>query len=570
MNNPSETGSFSNSSDPSQGSSSTAEPTHVDSASLDLAPPSDGDGNEPRRRMTLLVAFVIAAWTASADWLIYRTHGFSGPAVFFMLAPLFILATHWKTSDDSGGSANNVKRSSVLLCFLMLLIGFACLRLATVGTGWVIGSAVLLTMAFGLALSGAPPWAAESMAMMFWAPLDGIRWLLRHRLPSVRRSAASESVPGASIAWLIPLVATVAFATLFVLANPDLLTRVTTAWNWASDWTWKWLERIDTWEAPFCALALLMGVGLFFPLWGKSRIGGIDRENGIAGSSDTALLSVAYRNMLLCLNLLFAVYLVFEFQTLYKREFPEGFYYAGYAHEGAAWLTVALLLATVTLSVVFRGTMFQDRRIMSLKKLAWIWSAMNLLLAVSVYNRLMIYVGYNGLTWMRIVGFFGTTIVVAGFILVLIKIAYQKGFWWLLRSQSTAFVLGIMLLTIFPSDWVTHRYNTARVLSGYLHPSVMVAVKEKDEFGYLAIIPLVDAEDPVIREGVRAILAERQLQIEQEFAEVTWHWTMFQWSTDRLYKRLASVESQLLPYLDNHWKREHAITTFEDYAMKWY
>ena len=78
----------------------------------------------------------------------------------------------------------------------------------------------------------------------------------------------------------------------------------------------------------------------------------------------------AYRNTLYAVVGLFAVYLVFEFQTLWFREFPKGFYYAGYAHQGAAWLTIALGLATLLLSVIFRGCVLTDDRLGSLKRTA--------------------------------------------------------------------------------------------------------------------------------------------------------------------------------------------------------
>lgn len=36
---------------------------------------------------------------------------------------------------------------------------------------------------------------------------------------------------------------------------------------------------------------------------------------------------------------------------MWFRPFPTGFHYSGYAHEGAFWLTVALAMATITLSL---------------------------------------------------------------------------------------------------------------------------------------------------------------------------------------------------------------------------
>lgn len=109
------------------------------------------------------------------------------------------------------------------------------------------------------------------------------------------------------------------------------------------------------------------------------------------------------------------------------------FVYSGDAHEGAAWLTVALALATFILSLVFRGSVRCDARLPKLRMLAWAWSLENVLLAFAVYNRLFIYVGFNGMTRMRIVGLFGITAVLVGFVVVLVKIAKNHSFVWLIR-----------------------------------------------------------------------------------------------------------------------------------------
>jgi hypothetical protein len=101
-------------------------------------------------------------------------------------------------------------------------------------------------------------------------------------------------------------------------------------------------------------------------------------------------LYLAWRNSLALVVLIYAAYLVFEFRTLWFRQFPRGFYYSGYAHEGAAWLTIALALATSILSLIFRGRILADGRVNRLQRLAWVWSAENLLLAAAVYNRLFI------------------------------------------------------------------------------------------------------------------------------------------------------------------------------------
>ena len=81
-----------------------------------------------------------------------------------------------------------------------------------------------------------------------------------------------------------------------------------------------------------------------------------------AGPEISVASTKAYVAMLVDLYL-FAVYLALQFQTLWFRVFPKGFYYSGYAHDGAAWLSAALALATAALSAIFRGAVLQDPRL---------------------------------------------------------------------------------------------------------------------------------------------------------------------------------------------------------------
>jgi hypothetical protein len=356
-----------------------------------------------------------------------------------------------------------------------------------------------------------------------------------------------------------------------VFANPDLFDSVALYFGKAANHLWSWFKGMSIWEAPFCVVALLVGAGLLRPAMPCFRIGASQPEQApLVGDQDIALLYVAFRNTLLTLIGLFAVYLAFEFVTLWRREFPVGFYYAGYAHQGAAWLTFALALATASLSWIFSGSMLIDRRLPKLHWLAWIWSAQNVLLAAAVYNRLMIYVGYNGMTRMRTVGFFGITLVVIGFALVVYKIAHGRGFWWLVRAQLIALVLTMISYNMFPVDYVANRYNVNRVRSGYLHPAVMIAVKEMDDEGMLPLFGLTDVEDEIIREGVLAQLANRQEELRATNERTVWHWTRYCAATDRLDKALRDHALQLAAFQDSEEKREAAMTRFRHYAMKWY
>ena len=502
---------------------------------------------------------VLAAllWTVLADMTIFRTLGYTGPAVFLGLIPVLMAIS----------SPSFLKRNLSKLISAMLWIVAA--RLIWLGSGLAIFSGVALTIGLAMSAAGVMPLVTEGAALAARCSFDGASRLSQYRLPHrVHQSAQAHSN---ALAWLFPLAALLAFGSIFVFANPNLFTWVSGELTWLSTRIMDWIQGISVWEAPFCLLALLVGVGLMRPAKPLSQIGPDGNTVDVSpGDADSHWYPVV-RNTLWTLIGLFIVYLVFEFTTLWKRDFPVGFYYAGYAHQGAAWLTFALALATAILSLIFRGSMLRDPRLSRVRKSVWIWSVLNLILAIAVYNRLLIYVGYNGMTQMRTIGFFGITLVVIGFALVLWKIAPTKdgqhrSFWWLIRSQLVALVLTVIAYSLFPVDYLAHRYNASKVKSGYLPPSVMIAVKQTTNEGVFPLLQLVDSDDPIIREGVLAMLAQRQIDVDEDLPV---HWTESQLSRRMLRQTLKSKANAWKKYA-NETKRETAIERFREYAMQWY
>jgi hypothetical protein len=278
----------------------------------------------------------------------------------------------------------------------------------------------------------------------------------------------------------------------------------------------------------------------------------------------------AFRNTLFAVNVLFTIYLIFEFKTLWFRVFPPGFYYSGYAHEGAAWLTVALALATVILSVVFSGDVLRDPRLPQLRNLAWLWSLQNLLLAVAVYHRLFIYIGFNGMSYMRVIGLFGMSAVVAGFLLVVWKIARNRNFVWLFRRQLWALAITVFLFSVTPVNSLVVGYNVRRILNGDRAPSVQISVHPINSEGLLLLHPLLKTSDATIREGVRAMLAQQHELAEQRVAEQKQHgWTAWQWADRLLLESLRSKQQQWLEYKDEA-TRDATLDRFHKYAYQWY
>jgi hypothetical protein len=265
---------------------------------------------------------------------------------------------------------------------------------------------------------------------------------------------------------------------------------------------------------------------------------------------------------------IYAVYLVFEFRTLWFRQFPKGFYYSGYAHDGAAWLTIALALATSLLSLIFPGRVLAEPRANQLKRLAWIWSFENLVLAAAVYNRLLTYVGFNGMTPMRILGFYGVSAVVGGFLLVMVKIARGHDLAWLIQRHLWTLGLAIYLYAITPLDYLAMRYNVSRILKGDSAPSVQITEHPISTEGLLALFPLSDASDSLVKQGVAALLADRRFELENRH-ETYRSWTAYQLS-DRLFLEQMNREPAATIRFADENSRRVAWRRFKTYAYQWY
>lgn len=521
-------------------------------------PPQDADLTAASFGVVQFCAVLLLV--ALADLTTYRGHGYAGYAALFAAAPLLMAIAAFRPR----------RRWHVfVIAFLTALLAA---RLVWWGSPLTLGLGFVLLAAFAMALSGLPPYVLEGIA--FVAQTFGAGYVAIYRQWQ-RANRYSPTVSGRGVmAVALPAVAFVAFGMLFVLANPDLAAALGDEFERFAATVRTWLADFapNVTEVLFCLAAFWIVCGALRPLTANSLLKEQPPAVEAAASpvfSEPAPLYPAFRNTLVTVIALFAVYLVFEFQTLWFREFPKGFYYSGYAHEGAFWLTVALALTTLTLSLVFRGRILDDPRQRRLRRLAWVWSLENLLLAAAVYHRLLIYVGFNGMTRMRVVGFCGISAVVVGFLLVLWKILAGRDFVWLVRRQLWALFLFVYLYAVLPVDALVMRYNVQRILNGDPAPSVQISVHPIDPDGLLQLVPLLKSDNEVIREGVRALLSEQYEQALDRVRQLDEDgWTAFQLADRRLLDRLEPLQSRLR--FPNRTEREGAWNRFRDYAYQWY
>ncbi len=522
-----------------------------------------------------------AGLVAVLDLAIYRGHGYAGYALLFLVAPALLLCgARWPLAN---------KASSALIAALLLGLAARSLWCGNVLATWC-GLAGLVALAYQAA--GHTAFVFETAAFGLLMFPSGLRraFLYQQMLGKTRFSGPRVD----ALAVGLPLAALLTFGTLFVLANPDVV-------RLFSDRLALWVERLTDWlgrfswgEIAFCTMMAVIALGMLRPSWTLDLVGG---EQAV-GTSDAPRPSAWYapvRNTLWAVNLLFVAYLAFEFRTLWFRTFPAGFHYSGYAHQGAAWLTVALALATAILSVFFRGELLADPRLSRLKKLGSGWALLNVLLAAAVYHRMWIYVGFNGMTRMRTVGLLGTTAVVGGLLLVLWKISRGRNFFWLLRRQLWVLAAMVYLYAVLPVDrWVTD-YNVWQMLAGNLAPSVQISEHANSAEGYLRLSPLLECQDETIRKGVRALLSmlHRRMDSTQRYGanlfntatrpllnEVATsyneypvdapYWSAYQIAHERLRAELVRRQTELSPSMAQETEIRDAWNDFRSFAYQWY
>jgi hypothetical protein len=513
----------------------------------------------PVRRIEIACLFLIVVL---CDVAIYRGSGFAGYAA--LVSGLAVLL--------AVGVPTKRPRLSTWL-FGILAAGVSA-RLAWCGSSLSLTAGVVVLFCFAMSLVGRTPYlihAAVFASQTFAAGHAG----LNHYWTSMSRIRPPARVQNV-LAFVLPVFALLVFGTLFLFANPDLLKTVGTQLSEVFSTIGMWIQTVTPapFEVLFCIATGWIAIGLLRPILPQAEENDAERaeapeEESPAEPRQTPLFE-AFRNTLFVVVGLFGVYLVFEFQTLWFREFPEGFHYSGYAHEGAAWLTVALALATVMLSLMFRGSVLNDPGLRLLRKLSWLWSVENVILALAVYNRLAIYVNSNGMSRMRTIGILGISAVLVGFLLVVVKISKGHDFRWLVRRQLWTVAFAVYLYAVLPVDAWVMRHNVSRVLAGDLAPSIQFSYHSTSAEGILNLLPLTQCNDEIIREGVKAILAQYQDYSENLAAErMNLGWTSRQFADDELLRALKKSQSQWVEYKDKS-RREAATKPFHEYAYQWY
>jgi len=551
-------------------------PTVIRGAANQVEPPISFD--RYIRSIASSVAMMIGAY-----FLWAQEFGNTGFAVFLIASAVLVV---WNlmsvpksgvcfqlANDTSQAGSLRHSTSRVLLLGIGLLL--ACLRLVWQPNALIFFAAILFWLAMALAMQAPKSGSWQLITFPFRSAANGVvRWI---HLPWERIFNGMSKNRLAWLSWVVPLFVGILFLTPLIQAHPEIASGLLLRLSKLSSSILDYAKQMNTLAVLLVTLIGIWSLGVLLPRFAVDNASGATKPDG---KTDAVCSSIAYsasRNTLVVVSAVFVWFLAVEIQSSCFRTFPDGFIYSTYCHQGAAWLVVALGMSTVAMSILFRPEMHQHPRIATLQRLAWFWSFCNVLLVIAVFYRLIIYVNFNGMTRMRVVGFVGVACVFVGFIVVNSRILGQKSITSILHKQCWAFVWSIYLLALLPMDSISHGWNCSRIHAGHLAPAVQLAVQPISDEGLLCILPLIASDEAEIRDGVIALLAQRYAQttINQHESpslktEPSIRWTQFQGSRYLLEQRFQEIVGQLQPFLDSTNQRQRATERFRVWTKRWY
>ncbi|MCA9046032.1 MAG: hypothetical protein KDA69_17015, partial [Planctomycetaceae bacterium] len=128
-------------------------------------------------------------------------------------------------------------------------------------------------------------------------------------------------------------------------------------------------------------------------------------------------------------------------------------------------------------------------------------------------------------------------------------------------------------LSVTPVDWLVYRWNVWQILSGNPKPAVQITEHEIDLGGWLALHDLVDCDDPLIRDGVRAKLAGFYYKgvnsVRPRRMKEAEHWSDYQMVPEQLKRRLEESKELWKPF-EREGVRDETWYKFKEYAYQWY
>lgn len=344
--------------------------------------------------------------------------------------------------------------------------------------------------------------------------------------------------------WLMPVVLSTVFVTLFAAANPVIE-------QWVSLLNPKVIfEYVSVWRVLFWTLTLALVWPFIHVRWRRKTVVAVTTTDAAEPPPLPPFVSPEFLGpssilrSLILFNLVFAAQSILDGIYLWGRvALPDDVTYAWYAHRGAYPLIATALLAAAFVLVAMRpGGPAEKSRV--IRPLVYLWVGQNVLLVASSILRLDLYVDVYTLTYWRIAAFIWMGLVALGLILIVARIVLDRSNEWLVGVNLAALAIVLYGCSLVNFDAFIANYNVAhsREASGKgvqidvnylltLGPQALPAIDK-------AIKLLTNSNESDLSARGYHLVSRRDHLVEQLRQDLTWRtWGFRSW---RLQHRLEA------------------------------
>ena len=164
--------------------------------------------------------------------------------------------------------------------------------------------------------------------------------------------------------------------------------------------------------------------------------------------------------MFLLLNLLLFIVNLLDFNFIFiDRELPKDMTYSAFVHQGTGMVIASIVLAISIILFYFRGALNFYKQSNTIKVLAYLWIAQNVLMLISTAFRNELYIEAYGLTYKRIGVYVYLLLCVIGLLTTFVKIVKLKSNHFLFRTNGWLFYGVLIIACVFNWDVMITSFN---------------------------------------------------------------------------------------------------------------
>lgn len=248
--------------------------------------------------------------------------------------------------------------------------------------------------------------------------------------------------------FALPIGLSIVFVSLFSIANPIIA-------QWVDKMHWReFFDLISI--ARLCFWLIIATICWAFirsrmPKLRPATFHGAAHRSGLDSIFNASAVAIS----LLVFNLLFLLQNSLDIAFLWgDAQLPGGMTHAAYAHQGAYPLIVTALLAGAFVLLALR----QNATSMT-QYLMYLWVGQNIFLVISSITRLLNYVEFYSLTYLRVAAFIWMGLVAGGLMLIIARIYFCKTSRWLINANLIMLFATLYISSFMPVGRIIAEYN---------------------------------------------------------------------------------------------------------------